>query len=60
MENPRVEKEEHYYNPKYSGLKELGLIPHLLDDGGLDSIFDAVEAHKGSIQKNIIHFGVKW
>ena len=24
------EKEEHYYNPKFTGLKALGLEPHLL------------------------------
>ena len=30
--NPRVEKEEHYYNAKHTALVSLGLQPHLLTD----------------------------
>jgi UDP-sulfoquinovose synthase len=29
--NPRVELEEHYYNAKNTNLKDLGLVPHLLE-----------------------------
>ncbi len=60
IENPRVEKEEHYYNPTYSGLRELGLTPHYLTDAVLDGMFAAVEQYKESIQEHKIFRGVKW
>ncbi len=60
IENPRVEKEEHYYNPTYSGLKELGLDPHLLTDDVLDSMFEVVEKHRNNIHEHKIFRGVKW
>ncbi len=60
IENPRIEKEEHYYNPKYSGLLELGLEPHLLTDDVLDNMLKVVEAHKDRINRDAIFRGVKW
>jgi len=60
IENPRVEAEEHYYNPRYSGLKDLGLEPHYLTDEVLDAMFAAVEEHKENIQEHKIFRGVKW
>ena len=60
IENPRVEQEEHYYNPTYSGLKELGLEPNLLTDEVLHSMFAVVEEHRDSIQAQKIFRGVKW
>src|SRR5262249_13118326 len=32
VDNPRVEKEQHYYNAKHTKLLDLGLEPHLLTD----------------------------
>lgn len=58
--NPRVEKEEHYYNPTYSGLVDLGLEPHFLTDETIRSIFAIVEKHKANIQPHKIFRGVKW
>ncbi len=60
IENPRVEKEEHYYNPTYSGLKEMGLEAHLLTDDVLNSMFAVVEEHRENIQEHKIFRGVKW
>ncbi|MGO9016259.1 MAG: NAD-dependent epimerase/dehydratase family protein [Dissulfurispiraceae bacterium] len=60
IENPRIEKEEHYYNPKYSGLLELGLEPHFLTDAVLDNMLKVIEAHKDSINRDAIFRGVKW
>ncbi len=37
LPDPRVEAEEHYYNARHSKLQELGLEPHLLSTGLLDS-----------------------
>merc|ERR1719316_2558840 len=36
--NPRVEKEEHYYNCKNTKLQDLGLTPNLMSEGNLDEI----------------------
>lgn len=60
IENPRVEKEEHYYNPTYTGLKALGLQPHLLTDEVMHGMFEIVEKHKQNIHKHKIFRGVKW
>jgi len=60
IENPRKELEDHYYNPSYSGLTELGLTPHLLTDETLDRMFQIVESYKDEIQAHKIFNGVKW
>ncbi len=60
IENPRVEKEDHYYNPDYTGLLELGLKPHYLTDEVLEGFFKVVEKYKNRINRNAIFIGVKW
>lgn len=60
IENPRVEKEDHYYNPKYTGLLELGLKPHYLNDEILGGMFDTVERYKDNINKEVIFKGIQW
>ena len=60
IENPRVEKEDHYYNPKYTGLLELGLKPHYLTDEVLMGMFRIVEKYKGRINKNAVYRGISW
>jgi len=60
IENPRVEQEEHYYNPTYTGLKDLGLKPHYLTEEVLHGMFEKVEKYAGNIQKHKIFRGVKW
>jgi UDP-sulfoquinovose synthase len=47
--NPRVEKEDHYYNAKHQALLELGLRPHLLEDTLIDSLIAWVEEHAGDV-----------
>jgi UDP-sulfoquinovose synthase len=59
-ENPRVEKEDHYYNPTFTGLRELGLQPHYLTDEVLDEMFDTVEKHKDRINTTAIFRGIQW
>ncbi len=60
IENPRVEKEDHYYNPKYTGLLELGLKPHYLTDDVLHGMFKVVEQYKDEINRDAIFRGVRW
>jgi len=60
IENPRVEKEEHYYNPQYSGLCELGLQPHFLTDEVMANMFGIVENFKERINFGSIFKGITW
>lgn len=60
IENPRKEAEEHYYNPTYQGLQNIGVTPHLLDETSMEKIFHIVEKHKNNIRKDVIFKGVKW
>jgi UDP-sulfoquinovose synthase len=38
VENPRVEREEHYYNAAHTALVALGLEPHLLSEGLIEDL----------------------
>ena len=60
VKNPRVEQENHYYNPKYSGLIELGLIPYKMSNENLGAMFDAAIKYKDRIDKSVIFRGMKW
>ena len=43
IDNPRVELEEHYYNPTHTKLLDLGLKPHLLSETLIESVFAEIE-----------------
>jgi UDP-sulfoquinovose synthase len=58
--NPRVELEQHYYNPKHTKLTDLGLKPHLLSDVLLESIFDVVQQYKDRVNVETIKPFVNW
>ena len=58
--NPRKEKEEHYYNPKHTGLLELGLKPHYLTDDRLSELICYILKYKNNIHKHKIFRGTKW
>lgn len=60
LENPRVEAEQHYYNPRHQKLIDLGLVPHLLSDVLLDSMLARIREHAHRIKKDIILPRVKW
>lgn len=60
IENPRLEAEEHYYNPAHTGLLELGLKPHYLTDDVLSQMVETVIRYKDNIKEEAIFRGVKW
>jgi UDP-sulfoquinovose synthase len=60
QENPRFEKEEHYYNPKHSKLADLGLKPHLLTDELVGSMIDKIQSCRDLIDDAVIQPAVKW
>jgi UDP-sulfoquinovose synthase len=60
IKNPRKEKEEHYYNPTYQGLIDLGVKPNYLTPEVMGSMFQVVSKFKADIRKETIFRGVKW
>ena len=60
IENPRKEAEEHYYNPSYQGLLDLGVKPNYLTEDVLSKMFKVAERYKDFIRKDVIFKGVKW
>lgn len=58
--NPRVEKEEHYYNPKNTSLLDLGLKPHYLSDSLLDSLLNIAIRYKEGADQNLVMPNVDW
>ncbi|MGB7712198.1 MAG: NAD-dependent epimerase/dehydratase family protein [Microcoleus sp.] len=60
LENPRVEKEEHYFNAKNTNLLDLGLQPHYLSDSLLDSLLNFATKYQHRVDKNQILPKVSW
>ncbi|MBD3884426.1 NAD-dependent epimerase/dehydratase family protein [Phormidium tenue FACHB-886] len=60
LENPRVEKEEHYFNAKNTKLLDLGLQPHYLSDSLLDSLLNFSIKYKQRVDEQQILPKVKW
>ncbi|MFN4067585.1 MAG: NAD-dependent epimerase/dehydratase family protein [Thermosynechococcus sp.] len=60
LENPRVEKEEHYFNAKNTKLLDLGLQPHYLSDSLLDSLLNFAIKYKDRVDVKHILPKVKW
>ena len=49
LDNPRVEKEEHYYKATHSKLLDLGLEPHLLSETLIESMFATIQRYKARV-----------
>jgi UDP-sulfoquinovose synthase len=60
LDNPRKEREEHYYNPKHHGLLELGLQPHYMTDDVVAQLLEQVLPYKDRIDTSKILPRVKW
>lgn len=60
LENPRVEKEEHYYNAVHTKLLDLGLEPTLLGEELVESMIHAIERHKGRAIEASIDPHTRW
>jgi len=59
-DNPRFEAEEHYYNPKHSGLVQLGLQPHLLSQELIDTMLQRIIDHRSNIRPESLVMNVRW
>ena len=60
LDNPRVEKEDHYYNAKNTNLLSLGLQPHYLSDSLLDSLLNFAIKYQHRVEQKHILPKVSW
>jgi UDP-sulfoquinovose synthase len=59
-DNPRVEKEEHYYNAVHTKLLDLGLEPTLLKEELIESMIGVIERCKGNVIESSIDPHTRW
>jgi UDP-sulfoquinovose synthase len=60
LENPRVEKYDHYYHAINTNLLDLGLQPNLLTDEVLRGILHTAQAHAGGVRRDLVLPTVTW
>lgn len=60
LPDPRVEAEEHYYNPRAEKLLELGLEPHMLSDELVKSLFSTIERYRDRVIESAILPRTRW
>jgi UDP-sulfoquinovose synthase len=60
VEDPRVEKEEHYYNAAHTKLLDLGLVPHLLEEPTIKGLLEVVDRHRDRVDPAAIDPTVQW
>jgi UDP-sulfoquinovose synthase len=60
VENPRVELEEHYYNPVHTKLLDLGLEPAYLGDELVRSMLAMIERHRDRVIDSAIDPQTQW
>ncbi len=60
VDNPRVELEEHYYNPVHTKLLDLGLQPSYLGDELVHSMLKTIERHRDRVIDSAIDPKTRW
>ncbi len=60
ISNPRVEAEKHYYNATNTALLDLGLQPHLLEDGVIAGMIDRALSARDNVRTASIMPRLDW
>jgi UDP-sulfoquinovose synthase len=60
VDNPRVEMDSHHYRPAHTRLLDLGLVPHLLSETLINSMFGVVERNRHRVNMDAIRPTVQW
>ena len=60
VDNPRVELEEHYYNPTHTKLLELGLHPTLLSETLIESMLSVIQRYRDRVIVDVIDPVTQW
>ena len=58
--NPRLELEEHYYNPTHTKLLELGLQPTLLSETLIESMLEVIRRYRDRVLPDVIDPVTQW
>lgn len=60
LDNPRVEKEEHYYHAAHTKLLDLGLQPHLLSDDLIAELIETATRYRDRVNVDVIAPSSTW
>jgi len=60
LDDPRVEKQEHYYRAAHTKLLDLGLVPHLLSQSTISSLLAVADRNRDRVDPVAIHPTVQW
>ncbi|HET8601611.1 MAG TPA: NAD-dependent epimerase/dehydratase family protein [Segeticoccus sp.] len=60
LDNPRVERESHYYNVVHTALPALGLRPHLLSDTVIESLLPLARQHAHRVDRQALQPAIRW
>ena len=60
IKNPRIEEEDHYYNPKNTSLISLGLKPIIFDDEQISKIYKVVKKNINRINSDSLEPNIQW
>jgi UDP-sulfoquinovose synthase len=58
--NPRLEMEEHYYNPTHTKLLSLGLEPTMLSETLIESMLEVIRRYKDRVLVDVIDPVTQW
>ena len=60
LDNPRIEAPSHYYKVTHTALTDLGLVPHLLSDTLIESLFDITKQYAHRVRLEAMRPTVNW
>jgi UDP-sulfoquinovose synthase len=60
LRNPRLELEEHYYNPTHTKLLSLGLRPTLLSETLIESMLEVIQRYRDRVIPDVIDPVTQW
>jgi UDP-sulfoquinovose synthase len=60
VDNPRIEREDHYYNAINTKLLDLGLQPHLLSETLIEHVFDVIGRYRDRVIEDHILPRTRW
>jgi UDP-sulfoquinovose synthase len=60
VSNPRLEMEEHYYNPTHTKLLSLGLQPTMLSETLIESMLEVIRRHRDRVMADVIDPVTQW
>ena len=60
IKNPRIEDEDHYYNPKNTSLISLGLKPIIMDNEQIDKIYKAIKKNQERVNLDTLSPDINW